>query len=135
MLSNLTRDVPAAVHHWGSSGKFVQGSGAELRGVRDRAPVWPMARHQKDFGRVYALWNCCRAWALSHAAHAAVRAIVPIPGHVGRLLCLTYAVGAAAGDGSHRWQGRAAISFYRIVCMPCPPRISGGQSIVPGARS
>lgn len=31
--------LPDAVHHWGSSGKFVQGSGAELRGVRDRAPV------------------------------------------------------------------------------------------------
>ena len=42
LVAATLRPVPLSevyVHHWGSSGKFVQGSGAELRGARDRAPV------------------------------------------------------------------------------------------------
>ena len=42
LVDATLRPVPLSevyVHHWGSSGKFVQGSGAELRGARDRAPV------------------------------------------------------------------------------------------------
>ncbi|KAK9842004.1 hypothetical protein WJX81_003725 [Elliptochloris bilobata] len=47
LVDATLRPVPLSevyVHHWGSSGKFVQGSGAELRGARDRAPLkWPLA--------------------------------------------------------------------------------------------